>query len=116
MVWIILILKVLLALAFAAAGVMKLKGTPALVEQFAEFGFPPAWMYGVGVVELAGAVGLFVGPSGVWACIGLALLMVGAVVNHLKVGHPPAKWRPAAMLLIICVVLAALIAGQEGRL
>lgn len=116
MTWIILILKVIVALAFAVAGASKLKSTPALVAQFEEFGFPPAWMYAVGILELAGAVGLFLGSNGVWACIGLALLMVGAVVNHLKVGHPPAQWRPAAGMLILTVVLALLISFQEGRI
>lgn len=115
MSWVVLILKALVALAFAVSGAAKLKNVPRMAAQFERFGFPPAWMYAVGVVELAGAVGLFLASDGVWASIGLALLLLGALVNHWKVGDPPAVWRPAAALLALCIVLALLISGQQGR-
>lgn len=43
------------------------------------------------------------------------MLMIGAVVNHLKVGHGPAQWRPAAIMLGLTVILGLLLSMQSGR-
>ena len=100
-------LKILLALAFALAGVAKLAGVRPLAEQFREFGLPRPIMLLVGLLELAGAAGLFVDRLTIWAALGLAGLMVGAVGNHVKAKHGLSKTAPSLLLLILTSILAA---------
>lgn len=74
-------------------------------EEFAVYGLPPAMFYVVGALKLACAVALLVG---VWApaatvpgAAGLAGLMAGAAVMHVKVKDPPKKAMPALTLLAL---------------
>lgn len=63
MSWIILILKVIVALGFAVAGAAKLKGTPRLAAQFEEFGFPRPGCT----------------PSGLWSWLALSVSFSGPI-------------------------------------
>lgn len=106
-----LILKIIVSVAFIVAGIAKLAGAKPLRDQFEEFGLPGGAMLLVGILELAGGVGLFIPALTTWATIGLIGLMLGALANHLKVRHPFSKYVPALMLLILsCVLLAFEIA------
>ena len=74
-------------------------------EEFAVYGLPPAMFYVVGALKLACAIALLVG---VWApaatkpgAAGLAALMAGAAVMHVKVKDPPKKAMPALTLLVL---------------
>lgn len=105
----------LLAVAFLAAGMMKLT-TPraALADKM-------HWVNNatdgqvklVGLVEVLGAIGLVL-PAIVditpvlvpLAAIGLALTMVGAVVVHLRDGEGFAAAMPAVVLGLLCLVVA----------
>ena len=104
-----------LAVAFAAAGAMKLAQPKAkLVESgmgWAE-DYSDAGVKGIGAVELLGAIGLvlppLVGIAPVLAPIaatGLALTMAGAVVVHLKRGEGPGA-VPAVVLLLASAFVA----------
>jgi putative oxidoreductase len=87
-------------LAYAGAGSAKLLGTPEMAEGFTRFGLPLWLMTFIGASEVAGAVGLLIRPLASWAAIGLAVIMVGAVVLHLRYdGIGPAL--PAAVLLLL---------------
>jgi hypothetical protein len=55
------VLQVLLAFQFAMAGLAKVLGDPAMVEMFATIGIGQWFRYVVGVLELAGAVGVLMG-------------------------------------------------------
>jgi uncharacterized membrane protein YphA (DoxX/SURF4 family) len=95
--WIAIILGVL---AYAGAGGAKLVGTAQMAESFARFGLPLWLMTFIGACEVAGAVGLLIRPLSSWAALGLAVIMVGAVVLHLRYdGIGPVL--PAAALLIL---------------
>ena len=100
-----LILKILIAVGFLLAGSAKLLSAKPIVEQFEEFGLAPWMMYAVGALEIAGAIGLFISPLTFWATLGLTILMVGAIGNHIKAKHPIQQSLPAAVLLILCLVL-----------
>lgn len=77
----------------------------------------------VGVLEITGAAGLVlaaldvVGSNlGGAAAVCFAVLMAGGIGTHLKVGDPFVPkdghgWAPAAVLLIVSAVDAALILG-----
>ena len=89
----ILIIQVLLAIVFFMAGLMK------LIQPKEKLANNMAWVEGfsqnqirlIGVLEILGAVGLVLPAlTGIlpWltplAAVGLALLMVGAIITHLR--------------------------------
>jgi uncharacterized membrane protein YphA (DoxX/SURF4 family) len=96
------IVSILLALVFAASGVAKLVSLPFEVEAFARWGYPPAFMYLTGVLELAGAVGLLLRPLAALAAFCLAGLMLGALGTHVLHG----EWPMFALALVIASLCA----------
>jgi len=81
----LIIVKVLLTLAFVAAGGAKLMGAPMMVETYEALGTGQWFRYVTGIIEIGGAALLWV-PRRQW--LGAALLgatMVGAVLAHLLV-------------------------------
>lgn len=114
---IVLGLSVLLALAFAGAGLSKLAGPAAAGEAFTHFGYP-AWLaLFIGTCETAGAVGLIVSRLRLLAALGLSIIMLGAIGSHL-LNDPPANALPALVLLALLTSVIVLIrrrtaAGQE---
>lgn len=86
-------------------------GAKSMREEFAAYGLPPFAMVVVGIVKISLAVALLVGifvralvdP----AAIGLAVLMVGALVMHLKVKDPAKKSVPALLVLAMCLAIIA---------
>lgn len=80
-------------------------------EEFAMYGLPPWSMGVVGLAKLALAVALIVGiwfpQVAVYAAIGMAVLMAGAVAMHLRVGDRLRKSVPALTLLVMSLLVAA---------
>jgi uncharacterized membrane protein YphA (DoxX/SURF4 family) len=83
-----------------------------LQEEFAAYGLPGFVFYLVGMLKVGAAIALI---AGVWielpvqAAAGLvAVLMIGALAMHLKVGDPPMKSLPAAAMLALSVAIVAL--------
>jgi hypothetical protein len=109
----LLALKGILTAAFLVAGGAKLAGAKPLADQFREFGLSLGLMRIIGVLEVAGAVGLWVKPFPVWAAVGLAALMIGAIVNHLKAKHPFAKSAPSLVLLVLLAIVAITLAAAN---
>ena len=72
----------LTGLAFAAAGIAKLMGVPALHASFGIMGLPVWFGYFIGACELVGALGLFVRKYSVIAASGLLVIMLGAIFFH----------------------------------
>jgi uncharacterized membrane protein YphA (DoxX/SURF4 family) len=75
-------LRVLLAIEFAGAGLMKLGGAESMVTLFADIGAGQWFRYVVGVLELAGAIGLLIPLVAGMAALGLAALMTGALMTR----------------------------------
>ena len=83
-----------------------------LKEEFATYGLPPAMFYIVGGLKIICGVLLLVGlaysPVVLPAAAVVAVLMLGAVVMHIKVGDAVSKFIPAALMLAlsggICVI------------
>jgi len=109
------ILQVVLALAFLAAGGMKLvRPRPALVGSgmgYAE-DFSDSALKGIGAVEVLGALGLvlpwLLGIAPILtplAALGLALVMAGAVVVHVRRKEP---FVPPLVLGVLSLVVAVL--------
>lgn len=88
-------------------GAAKLAGARPLVEQFDEFGLRRREMLAVGAVEVAGAVGLQSQTLDIWAAAGAVALMIGALYQHGRVGHPWRSMVPAAVVLVASAVFVA---------
>jgi uncharacterized membrane protein YphA (DoxX/SURF4 family) len=107
------IVQILLALAFALAGVMK---TTQPMEKLAiNMGwvkdFAAQIVRLIGVLELLGAVGLILpAVTGIWpwltpvAAIGLVLTMVGAMITHVRRGEFPGLGVNVVLLLLALFV------------
>jgi putative oxidoreductase len=92
------LLRGLVGLAFLAAGGSKLVAASTMVAMFATIGLGQWFRMVTGVLEVAGAIGLFVPAVTVYAALLLAIVMVGAIIAHLTVlGGSPV---PAAVLLL----------------
>ena len=96
----------LTSLAFAAAGIGKLMGNPAMHASFAKLGLPGWFGYFIGCCEIAGAVGLYVRNLSALAASGLAIIMIGAVGYHVAY-DPLANGIPALVLLILSATMVA---------
>jgi len=97
-------IRILLALAFGAAGVSKLAGVPQMVQVFGAIGFGQWFRYLTGAVEVVGAVLLLVPATGFFGGLLLAATMVGAVATHLVlIGGNPA---PAVVLGLLSAFVA----------
>ncbi|MGQ0577160.1 MAG: DoxX family protein [Pseudonocardia sp.] len=84
-------LRALLALFFVGASALpKLVGEPYAVQIFAEIGAGDWFRYAIGLVELAGGIGLLVPRLIRPAAVGLIGLMVGAAVTQVLVLDQPA--------------------------
>ena len=117
MEWLSLISQVVISLGLLNVWLLRTgKSTPwrggeaqNMREEFAAYGLPP-WSVGVvGFLKIALAIALLVG---LWipaitrpAAIGVAVLMLGAVAMHIKVNDPPKRSLPAAILLVLSVIV-----------
>jgi quinol-cytochrome oxidoreductase complex cytochrome b subunit len=84
-------------------------------DEFAVYGLSETAMYGVGFLKILFAVLLI---AAIWlpvltlpASLGLAVLMLGAIVLHFRAGDPASKSLPAGTVLILCLLLAVLARG-----
>ena len=107
------ILQFLLAIAFCAAGLMKLlRPKEELRERMAWVeGATPRGVKLVGLIELLGGLGLVLPAiTGIapiltlLAAIGLALVMVAAIVVHRRIGDPLPQMIPAVLLLLLLLL------------
>lgn len=98
------ILSGLLATLFVLASLGKITGHEMTVEMFTEWGYAPWFMYLIGVLEIAGAVGLLVPKLWRWAILGLEILMLGAVYTHLTNDEGLQVIRPLIFLVILAIV------------
>jgi uncharacterized membrane protein YphA (DoxX/SURF4 family) len=107
------VLAVVLAVAVLGAGLAKLAGVAAMRQVAAHLGFSwPAYRR-IGVLEVAGAVGVLAGLVvpllGALAAACLAVLLVLAAAVHLRRGDSLPEAAPAAVLAVLAAVVAVLL-------
>ncbi len=93
-------LRVLLTLAFVAAGGAKLLGVPMMLHTFDVIGIGQWFRYLTGVIEIGGAILLWLPGRQALAAALLGATMLGAVTAHIVVLGPSAI--PAVFLGLIC--------------
>jgi len=84
----------------------------SLQEEFAVYGLPSFAFYVVGALKITAALILV---AGVWLALPVvpaagvvAVLMVGALLMHVKVGDPVKKAVPATVMLALCAAIILL--------
>jgi hypothetical protein len=79
-------------------------------EEFEVYGLPFWMCYVVGFLKVGFSLTLL---ASIWypqidfiPAIGLSILLMGSIIMHLKIGDPPIKSFPAALFLIMSLVIA----------
>jgi hypothetical protein len=85
------------------AAIPKLTADPQAVAGFTELGLGTAGMYVIGVLEIAGAIGLLIPPLAGLAGLALTALMVGAVISTLLTSAELVA-IPAAVLVLTGII------------
>jgi hypothetical protein len=106
------IVTVLLAMLFTFSSSIKLLGVRQSLEIRDHLGVKPTQWRVIGLLELAGVVGVLAGltwaPIGVAAATGLALVSVGAVIFHVRASDSIANMAPAMIGFILASAAAVL--------
>jgi len=77
-----LVLSVLLAMVFLAAGLLKILSSDKMVAIFSELGAGQWFRYVIGIAEIGIAVVLFIPSYRATASFLAAFLMMGAIASH----------------------------------
>lgn len=97
------VLQVITAAGFVAAASSKFTGADQIETVFAAMGAGDGLMYAVGVLEVAGAVGLLIPRLCGLAAAAFVVLMIGALATHAVVGGTAI---PAAVMLCLAALVA----------
>jgi uncharacterized membrane protein YphA (DoxX/SURF4 family) len=112
----VIVLSALLAVEFAATGMMKVMATGTARDNAVHLGISLRLSRLIGIAELAAVAGLLGGvavkPLAVVTVAAAILLMVGAIRSHLKAGDKGAAVLPAATTGLLGTALLILsVAG-----
>ena len=111
-----IIVSGLLALLFLYTGLSKEFGAAQSIAFREHLEIPPAQWRLIGVLELAGALGVILAlvlrPLGVAAAVGLVVLTLGAIATHRRAGDPPRAALPAAVGLALAAASALLLIAE----
>jgi uncharacterized membrane protein YphA (DoxX/SURF4 family) len=98
----------LLGLATAISGIGKLRGMPQVMAMLHHVGLDDGQIRLLGLVELAGALGLLLGIwvpiLGVLAAAGFTIYFIGAVIAHARVKDAFKDMAPAVLLAVIAII------------
>ena len=101
------VLQILLGVFFVVASAApKFLGEAYAVEIFAQIGAGDWFRYVIGVVELAGGIGLMVSRLAGPAAVGLMGLMIGAAYTQAVVLDAPAMITSPAVFFVLFAVIA----------
>jgi len=108
---------VLLAFVFLTLGTAKVLAVPPMRARAAEVGFSTGAYRRIGLLEVAGAIGLLLGSVepllGALAAAGLLLLLGGAVIAHVRSGAVRESAPAVVCGLILAVYLVALLSASR---
>ncbi len=107
----LLALKILVAAAFAAAGLAKLAGAEMMVATFEAIGIGQWFRYLTGIIEVGAALLLFVPNRQAYGAALLVCTMIGAILAHVLFLGPSAV--PA---LVLGVLSAIILYAHRGQL
>jgi hypothetical protein len=104
-------LSLLLAVACLVPGMAKVLGQPRMRKAAAHFGIPWRGYQLIGVAEVTAAGGVLAGlwwhALGLAAAGGVAVLLLGALASHRRVGDTVKETMPALVALVIAAAYLA---------
>jgi len=81
-----------------------------IIEEFKVYGLPVWMCYVIGILKVLLALGLI---AAIWypelrqpSALGLAILLLGSIIMHLKIKDPLKKSIPAFLFFIMCLYIA----------
>lgn len=92
-----------LAALYGFAGLPKILGATEMTQHFAQWGYPAWFRVLIGLVEVAGAIGLLLPAVAFYAAGTLGAVMIGAIYT-LLITHDPSLPVPAVCLLLLAAV------------
>ena len=99
----LLALKIIVAAAFAAAGLAKLAGAEMMVATYEAIGIGQWFRYTTGLIEVGAAILLFVPNKQAYGAGLLVCTMIGAILAHLFILGPSAV--PALALGVLSAII-----------
>jgi uncharacterized membrane protein YphA (DoxX/SURF4 family) len=106
-----IILTIVLAIVFCAAGVAKVLRVPQMRDLARQANFSVNSYVVIGLLEIVAAAGLVLGlvyhrlaPLAAAAATGLTLLMIGAIIVLLRAGNKPKDCVPALVFGVLSAV------------
>ncbi|MFD1412996.1 DoxX family protein [Oceanobacillus jeddahense] len=115
MKWLSHIGQGILILVFLMAGLTKLfSNTEQIIEMYSDpFGYPPIFMYFIGVIELIAALGLIAGYRwrriAVLSSLLVLILLLGIIASNLMINAFADALLPIMYLLLLIGLLIRLI-------
>ncbi|TYP74117.1 DoxX family protein [Paenibacillus methanolicus] len=101
-------------------GGSKIAGAQHQVELFESIKLPQWFRVFTGCVQIAGCIGLLIGywypEVAAWSAIFIGIMMLAALLSHLRVKHPIAKMIPALLNLVIAIAVVLLYADELSNL
>jgi len=88
MLWAGRIISTLPVLLLLFSGVMKLMKPAAVVEGFAQLGYPESLALGIGILELVCTVVYVIPRTSILGAILLTGFLGGATATHVRIGDP----------------------------
>jgi uncharacterized membrane protein YphA (DoxX/SURF4 family) len=100
--WVILAIT---SLFFIMSGSQKLSGAEQMVILFRDLGYPVWFMFAVGTIEVIGAVLLLIPRTSLYSAAALSVLMAGAIISELQLGHATRVVLPGQWLLVFVLIV-----------
>lgn len=101
------VLQVALGIFFLMSAIPKLMSAPEVIENFHRWGYPHNFHLLIGGLELLGGIGMLIPKAVTYAAAGLALIMLGAAITHLRAGESSMAIMPFGLLVLLSVVAYA---------
>ena len=99
----LILLRLVLAAAFLAAGIAKLSGAEMMVATYETIGIGQWFRHLTGIVEVGSSVLLFVPGKQSWGALLLVATMIGAILAHLFILGPSSV--PALVLGVLSAIV-----------
>ena len=100
------VLTALLSVQLTVVGAMQVVGAEPIRTNIADMGYPGWFRVGLGIAQVGGVALLWSRRTRFAAAIGLAAILVGAAVSHLRFGHDAEHTAPAVVTLALLSLLA----------
>ncbi|MBB3109648.1 putative membrane protein YphA (DoxX/SURF4 family) [Paenibacillus phyllosphaerae] len=111
-----IVLQSWLLFSMAFFGGSKIAGAKHQIELFESIQLPQWFRLITGYLQALGAIGLVIGywdaGFAAWSAIGIGIMMLVAIVTHLRVKHSLGKTFPAILNLLIALAVVLLYADE----